>query len=77
MISAVIAGSGNVDGVPVIGCDCDVCKSTNPKDNRMRSSVFLEIKSTKNENKCHIILDCGNDFREQALAVKMWQLHGN
>ena len=42
----------------------------------MRSSVFLEIKSFKNENKVYLIFDCGNDFREQALAVGMWDIAG-
>ena len=55
-------GSGTSQGVPVIGCQCEVCKSTNPKDRRFRSSVLLTTDSSKK-----ILIDCGPDFRMQML----------
>ncbi len=55
-------GTGTSHGVPVIGCDCAVCKSKDPHDNRTRSSVYIE---TNDGN--HILIDIGPDFRAQAL----------
>lgn len=56
-----ILGSGTSTGVPEIGCSCDVCKSENPKDKRLRASVLVE---TGSEN---LLIDCGPDFRYQML----------
>ncbi|CAA7385788.1 MBL fold metallo-hydrolase [Chryseobacterium fistulae] len=55
-------GTGTSQGVPVIGCNCEVCSSDNPKDNRLRSSVMI----TTEENR-KILIDCGPDFRQQML----------
>ena len=64
-----ILGSGTSTGVPSIGCDCDVCKSKNQKDKRLRSSVLIETKDQKK-----ILIDCGPDFRSQALSAKITKL---
>ena len=56
-------GTGTSQGVPVIGCTCEVCTSENPKDKRLRSSVMV----TTEENK-KILIDCGPDFRQQMLT---------
>ncbi|MAW21007.1 MAG: hypothetical protein CMD16_01255 [Flavobacteriales bacterium] len=56
-----LLGTGTSQGVPVIGCDCIVCKSHNLKDNRLRSSVMLEV-----DNKT-LVIDTGPDFRQQML----------
>lgn len=55
-------GTGTSQGVPVIGCSCKVCTSSNPKDTRFRSSVMI----TSDEGK-KILIDCGPDFRQQML----------
>ena len=55
-------GSGTSQGVPVIGCHCEVCTSGNPRDSRTRSSVLI----TTDQNK-KILIDCGPDFRMQML----------
>ena len=60
-LSVTFLGTGTSGGVPSIGCNCDVCKSTNPKDKRLRCSVLIETDSTR------ILLDCGPDFRQQML----------
>ncbi|MGM0498511.1 MAG: MBL fold metallo-hydrolase [Bacteroidota bacterium] len=54
-------GTGTSQGVPVIGCDCNVCKSEDPKDNRLRASVLIETSRRT------FILDTGPDFRYQML----------
>lgn len=56
-------GTGTSQGVPVIGCDCSVCRSSHPKDHRLRSSLYLET-----EGVCFII-DTGPDFRQQMLRA--------
>lgn len=56
-----ILGSGTSQGVPVIACPCDVCKSTDPLDKRLRSSIMVETDTT-----C-IVIDAGPDFRQQML----------
>ncbi|WP_312075658.1 MBL fold metallo-hydrolase [Chryseobacterium sp.] len=55
-------GTGTSQGVPVIGCNCEVCTSSDPKDTRFRSSVMI----TSDEGK-KILIDCGPDFRQQML----------
>lgn len=60
-LKVTVLGSGGSDGVPRIGCSCYVCSSTNPKDKRLRPSILIEKNGKK------ILIDCGPDFREQAL----------
>ena len=57
-------GTGTSQGVPVIGCHCNVCQSKDKKDNRLRSSISLEYKDTS------IVVDAGPDFRQQMLRIK-------
>lgn len=61
-------GTGTSQGVPVIGCQCDVCQSTNPKDQRLRTSALVE---TNGET---ILIDAGPDFRQQLLRAKVSKL---
>jgi phosphoribosyl 1,2-cyclic phosphate phosphodiesterase len=58
-------GTGTSQGVPMIGCDCSVCTSSDSKDNRLRSSALLEI------NGLTIVIDAGPDFRQQLLRAKV------
>ena len=55
-------GTGTSHGVPVIACDCAVCKSKDPRDKRTRSSVYIQTEDNKS-----ILIDIGPDFRTQAL----------
>ena len=56
-------GTGTSQGVPMIACDCEVCKSKDPKDKRLRASVFIEYEGLK------ILVDAGPDFRYQMLRA--------
>lgn len=62
MIEVVFLGTGTSQGIPIIGCNCEVCKSENKKDRRLRSSAIITI-----DNSTKILIDCGPDFRYQML----------
>lgn len=61
-------GSGTSTGVPVIGCDCRVCSSSNPRNRRLRCSVLLELGSRV------VLVDTSTDFRQQALRYGLQRL---
>ena len=61
MFEIEFLGTGTSTGVPQIGCDCEVCKSADKRDNRLRTSAIVR---TKGKN---ILIDCGPDFRTQIL----------
>jgi phosphoribosyl 1,2-cyclic phosphate phosphodiesterase len=60
-LTLTFLGTGTSQGVPMIGCDCDVCQSPDPRDNRLRSSIYIETPE------CSWVVDTGTDFRTQAL----------
>lgn len=66
-------GTGTSHGVPVIGCDCAVCKSTDPRDKRFRSSAYINFKNSAGEDK-YILIDIGPDFHSQALRADIRQI---
>ena len=59
-------GTGTSSGVPVIGCDCGVCRSTDPHDSRLRPSIFVEVPE-----RARILVDTGSDLRQQALTHRI------
>ena len=63
-------GTGTSNGLPVIGCSCKVCQSSNIKDKRLRTSALLETETTR------ILIDCGPDFRQQILPVPYKKIDG-
>ncbi|NDA61824.1 MAG: MBL fold metallo-hydrolase [Chitinophagia bacterium] len=61
-------GTGTSSGVPMIGCDCSVCSSTDEKDNRLRSSIRVSTATTT------LVIDTTPDFRYQMLRSKTREL---
>lgn len=61
-------GTGTSQGVPVIACPCNVCHSTDKKDNRLRTSILIETDDKT------IVVDSGPDFRYQLLREKVKDL---
>lgn len=66
----VFLGTGGSVGVPVIGCSCAVCCSTDPANKRLRPSVLLRIDQRQ------FLIDAGPDFRTQALRAGITHLDG-
>jgi phosphoribosyl 1,2-cyclic phosphate phosphodiesterase len=64
-LTATLLGTGTSTGVPVIGCECRVCRSEDPRDNRMRCSAYISVDT--DSEPVHILIDAGPDFRIQAL----------
>lgn len=54
-------GTGTSTGVPAIGCECSVCKSSDPRNNRLRASVLVTVDDK------NILIDTSPDLRQQAL----------
>lgn len=63
-------GTGTSGGVPLIGCQCRVCNSTDQRDKRLRTSIL--IKSAR----VTLVVDCGPDFRQQMLREKVQSIDG-
>ncbi len=70
MIHVRFLGSGTSTGVPEIGCQCDVCKSTDKRDQRLRASVIVYTEGKS------ILIDCGPDFRQQMLGIEFLPIDG-
>ena len=54
-------GTGTSQGVPVIGCRCEVCRSSDSRDRRLRTSAMVEVEGVR------LVIDAGPDFRQQML----------
>ncbi len=66
----IFLGTGTSQGIPVIGCNNEVCLSKNSKDTRLRSSIAIQWDD------CTYIIDCGPDFRQQMLNQKITKIKG-
>lgn len=60
-VKVTLLGTGTSTGVPVIGCACRVCRSSDPRDQRTRCACYIEVGGV------HLVIDTGPDFRRQAL----------
>jgi len=59
-------GTGTSHGVPLIGCDCAVCRSTDPRDTRLRPSIYVDVPGY-----AKILVDTTPDLRQQALTHRL------
>lgn len=68
VLKVTFLGSGTSQGVPLIGCPCEVCTSKDVNDKRLRSSVYIETEGK------FFIIDTGPDFRQQMLRENIKKL---
>ncbi len=61
-------GTGTSQGVPIIGCGCEVCASTDPRDQRLRTSLLISHEGR------NVVIDAGPDFRQQMLRAGVKRL---
>ena len=66
--SITFLGAGTSQGIPMIGCDCPVCTSADPRDNRLRCSALIRFEGKT------FLIDAGPDFRQQMLREKIAHL---
>lgn len=59
-------GTGTSSGVPVIACECAVCRSTDPRDTRLRPSIYVDVPGH-----ARILVDTSSDLRQQALTHRI------
>jgi phosphoribosyl 1,2-cyclic phosphate phosphodiesterase len=67
-LKVIFLGSGTSSGVPMIGCNCEVCTSSDKKDKRLRSSILVQSAKTT------LVVDTGPDFRYQMLRQNVKHL---
>ncbi len=69
MNKITILGSGTSTGVPILGCNCQVCQSNDLRNKRLRTSALLQTESGKN-----ILIDASPDLRSQLLSTRLKEL---
>ena len=67
-VKLTFLGTGTSQGVPIIGCDCPVCRSADPRDKRLRSAALVQCCDRT------VLVDCGPDFRTQMLREDVHHL---
>ena len=69
-LRVTLLGTGTSTGVPVVGCRCRVCTSSDPRDTRLRCAAYVEVKTESggSDDVVRLVIDTGPDFRQQALA---------
>ena len=67
-MKVTILGSGTSQGVPIIACECEVCRSNDSRDKRLRTSILIESEEAT------VCIDAGPDFRQQMLRAGVKKL---
>jgi phosphoribosyl 1,2-cyclic phosphate phosphodiesterase len=71
-LKITLLGTGTSHGVPMIACDCAVCRSTDPRDKRTRPSILIEVATDRTSPIARavksVLVDTSTDLRAQALA---------
>ena len=67
----LILGSGTSTGIPIPGCNCQVCLSTNVKNKRLRTSIILKVKGPNNQKDVSFLIDTTPDLRQGLLNHKI------
>lgn len=70
MTELTFLGTGTSQGVPVIACRCEVCRSSDSRDKRLRTSALVRHGDTT------LVIDAGPDFRQQMLREQVMRLDG-
>ena len=74
-LELLFLGTGTSAGVPMIGCDCVVCRSTDPRDHRSRTSVLIRYPNSQNASEPRqLLIDTSPDLRLQAIANRLARL---
>ena len=71
----LLLGTGTSAGVPVIGCDCEVCTSDDPRDRRTRSGAAISFVDADGRERL-FLLDCGPDHREHSIRHRFKRVDG-
>ncbi len=64
-MKVTVLGTGTSQGIPVIACNCKVCQSIDPNDNRLRCAILVEVGDIR------LLVDAGPDFRQQMLKHRV------
>src|ERR1051325_2784472 len=67
-VKITVLGSGTSVGVPTVGCECEVCTSSDPRDQRLRPSILVSYAGR------NVLIDTTPDFRTQALRARIEHL---
>jgi phosphoribosyl 1,2-cyclic phosphate phosphodiesterase len=67
-VRVIFLGTGSSLGIPVLGCKCATCTSSDPRDTRNRCSLYIETSSSK------ILIDTGPDLKAQLLRNNITDL---
>lgn len=74
-VEIMVLGSGTSAGVPVIGCDCHVCRSDDPRDRRLRTSAAVRFRDVAGHERL-VLIDVSPDLRAQALEYDLRRCDG-
>ena len=75
-LELLFLGTGTSAGVPMIGCDCDVCRSHDPRDQRTRPSVLIRYPSADGHQTRQFLIDTTPELRTQMIRHQIHRIDG-